>query len=115
MKIHFLPWPIRALHFPNDERTAMSYEEAMSWLPCDRCEATGVDSSECESPMCGLNPCGCYSCPSCNGVGWLPSPAVLEAMAEGMYPPPAQPNANALKAARAAWEAQVRHILEGEK
>jgi hypothetical protein len=61
-----------------------------------------------------------YVCPSCNGVGWLPSPAVLEAMAEATH---GQANdwhppfdvCTCHKQARAAWEAQARLMLEGEK
>jgi hypothetical protein len=66
-------------------------------------------------------------CPSCHGVGWLPSPAVLEAMAEAMViadssdlPSAGHPWWNiraadrneARRVARAAWEAQARILKE---
>jgi hypothetical protein len=74
----------------------------LGWLPCGTCSGGRVLGD----------------CPSCNGVGWLPSPAVLEAMAEATH---GQANdwhppfdvCTCHKQARAAWEAQARLILEG--
>jgi hypothetical protein len=67
-------------------------------------------------------------CHPCNGIGWLPSPAVLEAMAKAIeveakkWPTTTRTDpawdktgwygATMQEVARAAWEAQARHILE---
>jgi hypothetical protein len=109
------------------------------WLPCGECEGSGVSDRLLYNhgvPQFHTDGTELYEpCPSCNGVGWLPSPAVLEAMARAFHEryeerapsfgyetrletrtpwPPS--NADLMReAARAAWQAQARVILEGEK
>jgi len=105
----------------------------LGWLPCEECGQTGIDGSTFVSAT-WLEPSQAEPCPSCNGIGWLPSSAVLEAMARALHerdkvtrPGPAhletwdsmpdQPGTHDFyfDLARAAWEAQARLILEGER
>jgi len=80
----------------------------LGWLPCGESECVNGFVSD---GFDGLHE-RYVECSSCNGVGWLPSPTVLEAMAEAIH-------TSAWEAyqvqARAAWEAQARLVLEGEK
>jgi hypothetical protein len=80
----------------------------LGWLPCGTCSGGRVLGD----------------CPSCNGVGWLPSPAVLEAMATALAQAICGDDicvsdegcmADHREEARAAWEAEARLVLEGEK
>jgi hypothetical protein len=82
----------------------------LGWLPCGECWTRGIHPAyRIATPPC----------PSCNGVGWLPSPAVLEAMASTVYDRdreiPDGTRGKTSELARAAWEAQARLVLEGEK
>jgi hypothetical protein len=77
----------------------------LGWLPCEECGQAGF----LWVPGLTLRS-GKQSCPSCNGIGWLPSPAVLEAMAN-----PEWVRWPYMESARAAWEAQAKAILEREK
>jgi hypothetical protein len=109
----------------------------LCWLPCEACGQAGIiHASTPENGWCSwclpgrdLSRCACHPC---NGVGFLPSPAVLEAMAEVLhavggprpklreaYPGPVIKGDDRwgifLVMARAAWEAQARLVLKGEK
>jgi len=87
----------------------------LGWLPCGECGTKGKRLS--------VTLPGYPDCPSCNGIGFLPSPVVPEAMAEALcWQRSEEPDIDWLVLrhsymldARAAWEAQARVILEGEK
>jgi hypothetical protein len=105
--------------------TLADLSSRLGWLPCGECPGDGVEYFTGREP-----------CPSCHGIGWLPSPAVLEAMAEAIYEDQRNNNLGQhsfqagpwervgnyygakddyLSQARAAWEAQARLMLEGER
>jgi len=100
----------------------------LGWLPCGECVDGWVFVEDVVPFQGGYMPThGADACSNCNGVGWLPSPTVLEAMAEAID----NEIGNELREhlghimrkwpntiedlARAAWEAEARLILEGEK
>ena len=92
----------------------------LGWLPCGRCEISGEWTDVYKGNF------DVVRCSSCHGVGWLPSPTILEAMARVLYETD-QPNHGFVPwsggdnqeswfiLARAAWEAQARMILERRK
>jgi hypothetical protein len=94
----------------------------LGWLPCEECGQTGTQWTDRFSETEGdYQP---ESCDACHGIGWLPSPAVLEAMATALAQAICGDDicvsdegcmADHREEARAAWEAQARLILEGEK
>jgi hypothetical protein len=107
----------------------------LCWLPCETCGTTGIDGSTFVGAT-WLEPSQAEPCPSCNGIGWLASPAVLEAMADAIYEDQRSNRLGKhsfqsgswnqvsncygarddyLSQARAAWEAQARLELEGER
>jgi hypothetical protein len=101
--------------------TTADLASRLGWLPCQTCGTSGqLDSGRPPNALPEFTQK--YPCPSCNGIGWLPSPAVLEAMALALR---ARwlPNFDVTdplgddwrRHARAPWEAQARLILEGEK
>jgi len=84
----------------------------LGWLPCDICGGDGTVLTDNAPREWVRDRWPTLECHPCNGVGWLPSPRVLEAMAKaiydevwGMWP------VKAKRQARAAWEAQARLVL----
>jgi hypothetical protein len=63
----------------------MSYEKAMSWLPCDICGGDGTVLTDNAPREWVRDRWPTLECHPCHGVGFLPSPAVLEAMAEVLH------------------------------
>ena len=97
--------------------TTADLASRLNWLPCETCGQSG----SFEILNSGFS---AELCIPCNGVGWLPSPTVLEAIAKALvkahgqdvelWDSASQFIRNAwLAEARAAWEAQARVVVEG--